>query len=282
MKQILAPMAVLSLPLVSNAQDLPALSPHAEVEQIIGLTDVEVEYSRPSARGRAIFGDLVPYDEIWRTGANKSTKITFSGSVDFGEKPVKAGSYSLFAIPHEGVWELILNSNPELNGAFDRKEAEDVLRTKAEVQYGEFVETFTIGFANLGQDKADLELAWEKQRVRITISADATAQGLVNIKEALAKSDAGYSAYNRAASFFLDRGQDPKVALQYAQKSLSMEKHYWNTFTLAKAYAAVGDHAKAAATAKEAAALAEADKSAGAAKEYSAKAQEWATKAAGK
>lgn len=282
MKQFLTPLALLALPFGISAQDLPALSPLSKVEQRIGLTDIKVEYSRPSARGRRIFGDLVPYDEIWRTGANKSTKITFSGPVVLADQPVKAGSYSLFTIPHEGSWEVILNSNPDLNGAFDRKEAEDVLRTKVEVAFGEPLETFTIGFANLGQDRGDLELAWSKLRVRIRITADATEQGQANIKEALARKDAGFSAYHRSASFFLDRGLNPKLALEYAQKSVSMEKKYWNTFTLAKAQANTGDLATAAHTAKEAIALAQAEGSMGAVKEYTAKMAEWESKARGK
>ena len=281
MKHFFAPLALLALPLFTTAQDLPAPSPLSKVEQRIGLTDIKVEYSRPSAKGRVIFGDLVPYDEIWRTGANKSTRITFSGPVTFGGQPIKAGSYSLFAIPHKDAWEMILNSNPELNGTFDRKEAEDVARLKVDISSVEPVETFTIGFANLAQDQGDLELAWENTRAHVHITADATEQGQVNIKEALAKGDAGFSAYNRAASFLLDRGLDAKQALAYAEKSVSLDKKYWNLFTLAKAHANTGDLAKAAASAKEAIGIAEGEKNAGAVKEYSAKLAEW-TKAAGK
>ena len=98
------------------AQELPQPGPAAEIEQTISLIEIEVEYSRPGAKGRTILGDLVPYNTIWRTGANKATAITFSNDVTFGGKEVKAGTYSLFTVPGEKEWTVMLNSETELWG----------------------------------------------------------------------------------------------------------------------------------------------------------------------
>jgi hypothetical protein len=280
MKRTLSHIALLAMPLFSIAQDLPAPSPSATLKQRIGLTDVTVEYSRPSMKGRKVFGDLVPYGEVWRTGANKATSISFKGNVIVNDQPLQAGSYSLFTIPHEGgAWELILNKNTELWGAYDRKPEEDVLHLKVPVKECATTETFTMEFANLGQDVADLVIRWENQEAALRISADATEQGKANIMEAVAKADAGYRPFYSAASFYLDRNIDAKQALAWAQQSVNKEKKYWNLFVLAKAQAANNQFKEASATAQEAAKLAAAEKDAGAEKTYGKMASEWAAKA---
>lgn len=280
MKRTLSHIALLAMPLFTIAQDLPAPSPKATLQQRIGLTDVTVEYSRPSAKGRKVFGDLVPYGEVWRTGANKATSISFKGNVVVNDQPLEAGVYSLFTVPHEGgTWEVILNKNTELWGAYDRKEEEDVMRFKVAAKECPTTETFTIDFANLGQDVADLVIRWEKQEASFRISADATEQGKANIAEAVAKADAGYRPFYSAASFYLDRNIDAKQALVWAQQSVNKEKKYWNLFVLAKAQAANKQYKEASATALEAAKLAAAEKDAGAEKSYGKMAAEWADKA---
>lgn len=280
MKRLLTHVALAAMPLLSVAQDLPAPSPKATLQQRIGLTDITIEYSRPSAKGRKVFGDLVPYGEVWRTGANKATAITIKGDVLLNDQPLQAGSYSLFTIPHEGgSWEVILNKNTELWGAYDRKPEEDVLRMKVPSKECATTETFTMEFANLGQDVVDLVIRWENQEASMRISADATEQGKANIAEAVAKPDAGYRPFYSAASFYLDRNIDAKQALAWAQQSVSKEKKYWNLFVLAKAQAANNLFKEASATAEEAAKLASAEKDAGAEKTYQQKAAEWASKA---
>lgn len=280
MKRLLSHVALVAMPLLSVAQDLPAPSPKATLQQRVGLTDITVEYSRPSAKGRKVFGDLVPYGEVWRTGANKATTITIKGDVLLNDQPLPAGSYSLFTIPRQGgAWEVILNRNTELWGAYDRKPEEDVLHVKVPVKECAMTETFTMEFANLGQDVADLMMRWENQEASLHISADATEQGKANIKEAIAKADAGYRTFYSAASFYLERELDAKQALAWAQQSVSKEKKYWNTFVLARAQAANNLFKEASATAQEAAKLASAEKDTGAEKTYQQKAAEWAAKA---
>lgn len=250
--------ALLAAPLFASAQKLPQPSPLGKVEQIVGLTTVKVEYSRPSMKGRSIFGDLVPYGEVWRTGANKCTTIEFDDVVMVEGQTVKPGKYSLFTIPNDDTWALMLNSNTELWGADERKPEEDVLTVKVQRgKVGEPVETFTMGFDNVMDDKAVLFLEWEHMRLEVKLFADATEKALANIKEALAKPDAKFNNYHSSARFCVDRGHMLPDALKWAEKSVSMEKKYWNTYTLALARAANGNNQGAIDAANESMQLAQ-------------------------
>lgn len=246
-----------------HAQQLPQPSPKGEVEQLVGLTSVEVEYSRPSARGRKVFGDLVAYGSVWRTGANLNTIIEFEGPVVLEGQPVAAGKYSLFTIPNEGAWTVILNKNIELWGEGDRKPEEDVLQVKVPVAKCDFTETFTIGFADVKDDKAFLELRWENTLVRVKLEADATEQALANIKEAMAQPEIKPGTYHRCARYCVDKGVMLPEALEWAQKAASTDRKYWTLHTLALCQAANGKYKEAVATANESMELAqkEGDKS---------------------
>lgn len=240
-----------------HAQDLPQPSPKGEVEQIVGLTKVEVEYSRPSIKGRVIFGDLVPYDKLWRTGANLNTTIEFSAPVKFGDVDVKAGKYSLFTVPGKEVWVVHLNSNTELWGEEDFNAEQNVATIKVKAEAADLTETLTFDFANVVNDGADLELRWEKTKVLIPIHADATEQALANIKEAMAKGDMKAGGYGGSARFCLDRNVMTKEALGWAQKSVEMDKKFWHMHTLARAQAANGMTKEAITTANESMAMAQ-------------------------
>jgi tetratricopeptide (TPR) repeat protein len=261
------------------AQDLPASSPLGKVEQRIGLTDVSVTYSRPVAKGRTIFGGLVPYGEIWRTGANSATRLKVSAPVLFEGLPLPAGEYSLFTIPGKETWTVIVNKNPELRGTGGRKPEEDLFQVIVPVQaLQDVVESFTIGFEAVQNDKARMDLQWERTRVSVWLAADATEKALANIAEALAKPDAKANAFSRSAQFCLDRSIDPKGALAWAEKAAAMDKKYWILSTLAQAQAANGQVAKAIGTIKEAIALANADQDASSASAYTERLKEWEAK----
>ncbi len=257
------------------AQELPQSSPKGEVEQVIGLTKVEVEYNRPSAKGRVIFGELLPMDALWRTGANLNTTVEFSGPVKFGGADVPKGKYSLFTIPGEGIWVVILNKNTELWGEGDYKESEDLVRVKVPATKAEHTETFTMEFANLKGDNADLLLRWERTQVAVPIETDATEQGIANIKEALAKPDAKPGAYGNSARFCLDRNVMTKEALGWAQKCVDGDRKFWHLHTLARAQAANGMTKEAIATAEESMKLAQAEKNEAYVKMNRDKIQEW-------
>lgn len=282
MKRLLIPTFFLAS-FTTVAQELPQPSPRGRVEQIVGLTNISIDYSRPSVKGRKIFGELVPYGQVWRTGANKCTTIETDGPVEIEGSMLPAGIYSVFTIPSEDTWVVIFNSDTSLWGEEDRKDSLDVLRVKIPVRsaYAEkmaseavatdmtsasasrrqggaaFTETLTFDLAEVKDDKARLELRWENTVIGISIHADATDKALTNIKQAMAKPDADFRVYNSSARFLVDRNIDRAQALEWASKSVSMEKKFWNTYTLALAYAQNGKYTDAITTAEESMKLAQ-------------------------
>lgn len=277
MKKTIA-LAMLLTTASSFAQQLPMPSPPGKVEQTVGLTKVTIDYNRPSARERVVFGELVPFDAVWRTGANKCTTIEVDGPVSVEGKPLAAGKYSLFTIPGKTEWEIILNKNTELWGEGDRKEEEDVLRVKVPAAQCDPVETFTIGFDRVKDDQASVQLRWERTLVSFSIHADATERALANIREALAKPDADYRAYTSSARFCLDRGLQLEEALVWAQKSVDLDKRFWNLHNLALAQAANGRFKEAIATAEESKRMAQEAKYDAYVKMNDDKIAEWAPK----
>ncbi len=152
------------------------ISPKASVQQIIGLTDVSVSYSRPGVKGRKIWGGLVPYNKVWRAGANEATKITFSSDVMINGKKLKAGSYSFFSIPAKNEWTLIFNKVADQWGAFEYNEAEDALRIKVKPVTNNFKEWLAYTFTDMkvdtkgGENSAEINLVWEKLRIPFTVT----------------------------------------------------------------------------------------------------------------
>ncbi|MFZ1694840.1 MAG: DUF2911 domain-containing protein [Flavobacteriales bacterium] len=277
MKHLLT-AALLAAPLFASAQKLPQPSPTCKLEQMVGLTTIKIEYGAPSMKGRVIFGDVVPYGEVWRTGANKCTTIEFDTPITFGGEMVKPGKYSMFTIPNPDTWIIILNRNTELWGAYDRKEEEDVMKIKLpSKKMSEAQETFRVSIAMGQMDEAEVVLSWEHMKLAIPINADCTEQALRNIDEALAKPDAKYNAYSSSARFCIDRNVRLKDALAWAEKSVSMEKKYWNTHTLALANAANGKYKEAIDAANMSIELAQAEKDANYVKMNREKIKEWST-----
>jgi hypothetical protein len=177
---------------------VPVLSPLSVVEQEVGLTKVKLSYARPSAKGRKIFGDLVPFNEIWRTGANASTQLTFTEDVKIGSNPLKPGTYALYTIPGPNEWTIIIHTNTKhraLSGNVYKQE-EDAFRFKAKPgKTGNFVETFTIGFTNITSSSTNLRLAWENTEVKFPIEFDVDARVAEQIA-ALSAAPGGMSHQN--------------------------------------------------------------------------------------
>lgn len=157
---------------------VPTLSPITEISQEVGLTTVKLSYSRPSAKGRKVYGDLVPFGEVWRTGANASTKLTFAEDVKIEGNALKAGTYALYTIPAEAEWTIIIHNNTRhraLAGGVYKQE-EDAFRFKAKpTKTPAFVETFTIGFGDLTANATSLIVAWENTAVKFRIETDVDA-----------------------------------------------------------------------------------------------------------
>src|SRR5687768_13524060 len=191
---------------------VPTLSPITEISQEVGLTQVKLSYSRPSAKGRKIFGGLVPYNEVWRTGANASTKLTFTEDVKIEGNNLKAGTYALYTIPGETEWTVIIHTNTKHRSIAGDvyKPAEDAFRFKVKPgRTPNFVETFTIGFSDFTTSSCNVYVAWENTPITFRIELDVDAQVDKQIAE-LTASPAGVSHQNLflAAEYYLHNKKD--------------------------------------------------------------------------
>jgi hypothetical protein len=196
--------------------DFPAASPTATLKQHIGLTDIEITYSRPSVKGRAIYGGIVPYDQVWRTGANASTKISFSTPVKLNGNEVPAGKYALFTIPGEKEWTVIISKDTNGFGAFNYKTENDLVRFKATpVKLAETsIETFAIEFNHIRDESALLELVWEKTVVPIKLEVEVVSKVVPQVEAAMASPDKKQPQfYYQAATFYFNHDLDLKKAL---------------------------------------------------------------------
>jgi hypothetical protein len=199
---------------------LPPASPICTNIQHVGFTDIEIVYSRPSMRGHTIFGGIVPYNDLWRTGDNASTKITFSTPVKVGGadgREIPAGTYALFTIPDEKAWTVILNKEETGGWGKDNYDPKrDVARFKvAPVKLVDAVETFTIDVSNLQDDSATINLSWARVRIPIKVEVDLVPDLLVKIKESMDSPIKKQPAtYLQAATFYFDHTKDPKDLAQ--------------------------------------------------------------------
>ena len=245
-----------------NAQmQTPQPSPSSELEQMVGLTEVEVEYSRPSMRGRSIFGNLVPYNQLWRTGANKNTIVSFSDNVKIGGKDVEAGSYAVFTKPGEAVWEVIFYSDTENWGTPRNWDASKVAATvKTEViKMPMNVETFTITIDDLTNNGASLGILWEDVYVGVPFEVPTAEKAKKSIESVLAGPTGG--DYYSAASYYFEEGLDMKKAKEWIDKAVAMDtegKQYWVLRRQSLINAKLGDTKAAVAAAKKSLAAAEA------------------------
>lgn len=247
-KIILLSIAIVSImaqTAVAQDLELPQPSPWAQVSQKFGLAQATITYSRPAMKGRKIFGGLVPFGEMWRTGANKATELKIEGTVIINNQKVEAGAYSLFAIPGETEWTIVINKNTELWGAGSYKQEEDVTRFTVKPTTTSLTESFTIGFSNVKDNSTTVELYWETTKVSFEIKNEFVEQGKKNIEEAIKAAESTMGLYNDAAEFYLDNQLDSKLALEWATKSVDQKERYWNLYTLARAKAANGMYKEA-------------------------------------
>jgi hypothetical protein len=226
-------------PSPASAQlDLPRPSPSAKVSQVIGLTEVTVDYSSPAVKGRPIWGALVPYDQMWRTGANQATKITFSRDVLFGDKPVAAGTYSLFTIPSKGAWTVILNKNADQSGtARDYKAELDLVRFQVHPKPAPHRERLAFLFSDFTDDKGTLDLEWDKLRVPMSIKVSTEKQALANIANSI---DGTWRTYANAARYMAETKKDYDTALTYIDQSLGLKEDWFNLWIKATVVAGKG------------------------------------------
>jgi len=263
MKKIIFILAMIIANYVSEAQvKTPQPSPKSTLTQVVGLTTVEIVYSRPSAKGRDVFNNLVPFGKLWRTGANENTTISFSDDVIIDGKTLAKGKYAIFTTPKADIWEIIFYTatdnwgNPE-----NWDEAKVALKTTAKSDHiDRFVESFTIGINNLDNNFAHLELSWEKTIVALKFEVPTAKNAIASIDKVLAGPGAG--DYFSAAQYYFQSNGDMTKALTYVNKALDMnkDKPFWYNRLKSLIQAKLGDKNGAIETAKISLASAEAAK----------------------
>ena len=235
------------------AVEYPRVSPKAVVSQVVGVTDVTINYCRPSVHGRAIWGSLVPFDKVWRTGANEATTITFSDDVTVQGTKLPAGTYGLFTIPGRDEWTVVFNKGAKQWGAYSYNAADDVLRVKVKPQAPDFTELLTFSFPSVTAASADVALAWEKVRVAFTLKVDTVAKILPQARAAVAEAKADDPRTPLSAAIYcLDNNVNLDEAGTWIEKSLAIKEAPYSLVAKARFLAAKGHKADAIATAKRA------------------------------
>ena len=216
---------------VSFAADLklPRPSQSAQVKQTVGLTDVTITYSRPGVKGRVIWGGLVPYDKVWRTGANEATSITFSTDVKVNGQPLPAGTYSFHTIPTKADWTVIFNKKVDQWGSYSYDEKDDALRVKVKAQPPELTEWMEFSLPDIAVDKATVALDWEKLRVPFEIQVETIEHALANARAAMASlAPDDYQTAFSCANFAFQNNVAPDEARQWIDKSISIKETWLN------------------------------------------------------
>jgi tetratricopeptide (TPR) repeat protein len=233
--------------------EFPSASQHALLKQRVGLTDVEVDYSRPNKNNRQIFGGLVPFDKVWRTGANQPTRIKFSANVKLADKEVPAGEYALFSLPGQNEWTVILSKDLKASAAEYKQENDAARVTAKPVLVGMPSETFTIGFEDLRANSATFYLEWDKTRVPVKLTTndvEKVMQGIDTAVKSGKEQEAGF--YYSAASFYLDQNKDLPQALKWADQAIEKNpKAYFMQFKKAQILAKMGNKKEAIAAAEK-------------------------------
>jgi len=243
----------------ANAQiKTPAPSPFSKVEQVVGLTDVTLEYSRPAMRGRTIFGNLVPFDKIWRTGANARTKITFSDDITIEGDTLKKGSYAIFTKPAADSWEVYFYTDYEGGGApRNWDDSKVALKTTAKTESMPMpVQSFTMSFDDLTEASGVIGMLWENTYVGVKFNVPTDAIASKSIESVMSGPSA--NDYNNAASYYRKNGKDLKQALIWSTKATELNKSaFWMMREKSLIHAAMGDKKGAIEAAKKSMEVAE-------------------------
>jgi hypothetical protein len=252
-------LALSSLPTIASAQAVPELpqpSPKARTEQRVGITDVAIDYSSPGVKGRKIWGGLLPYDKVWRAGANAPTKLTVSRDVKFGGTPVPAGSYSLFMIPGKATWTVLLNKN--LTASQEEHDAKDDIAriTVKPVALPALRERLRYTFDDTQDDRTFLDLEWERVRIQVPITIDTVGQVTAGVDKAVA--DVWRPAF-ASANYFYNAGQLDR-ALELIDKSIATRATWRAEWLRAQIQQKKGNKAEARASVGRAQELGKGDK----------------------
>lgn len=246
-------VSVLAAPAFAQQLDLPRPSPLGKTSQVVGVTEIAVEWSSPAVKGRKIWGGVVPLDTLWRTGANSATRLTFSKDVKIDGKPVPAGSYALFTIPGKDAWTVILNKNPNQGGTREYKQELDLLRaTVKPTALPASRERLAFIFSDTTESSTNLDMEWEKVRLTLPIKVATDEQVAANLK---GLNDNAWRPFTSAARYLMDEKKDYDQALALVEKSLLLKEDWLNVWTKAQILAAKGKFKEAYPLAEKANAL---------------------------
>ncbi|NUN10885.1 MAG: DUF2911 domain-containing protein [Ignavibacteriaceae bacterium] len=227
----------------------PRVSPMAKITQTIGITDITVSYSRPAVKGRVIWGELVPYDKIWRVGANENSTINFPEPVSFSgaANPLPAGTYGLHMIPGKDQWTIVLSKDNQLWGDYNYKQENDALRFSVKPETCEMTERLTLDFEEITDNSAAIVMKWEKVKIKIPFSMDMKKIVMDNIKKKFSPATA-----NAAASYMLTNNFDLEEGLKWINYSVMMGENYGNLKIKAQLLAKTGNTKEAVAVMEKA------------------------------
>ena len=282
MKKILLSLFVIALTMSVNAQvKTPAPSPGSTLEQQVGLTDVTINYSRPSMRGRTIFGDLVPYGKIWRTGANSRTKVTFSTDVTIGGSELKAGTYAIFTKPQATKWDVYFYTDHKGNGAPQELDAAKVAaKVTVDVSLMNMdIQSFTISIDDVTSSSAVIGILWERSYVGVKFEVNTDKGVMASINSTLKGPSA--NDYYAAASYYLAAGKDIQKATSWVNSAIKMNvktPRFWMYRTQSLIFAKAGNKKAAIDAARISLDLATKAKNAGFVKMNKESLKEWGAK----
>ena len=253
--------AAVLMMLTADAQALktPAPSPSQTIKQEFGITNVELTYSRPNIKGRKVYGDLVPYGKVWRTGANAATRIKFADDVQVGGVDVKAGDYVIYTIPTANEWEVIINKGITNWGSDGYKQEDDVARFKVKpMTLTQPVETFTMQFANIKANSTELHIMWDRTAVSVPINMDVDKKVMAQINNVMNKDN---RPYFQSAMYYMESGKDMNQALAWLDKAIEQNPNaFWMHHQRANALAKLGKKEEARTAANKSIELAKAAK----------------------
>jgi hypothetical protein len=213
-----------------NAQiKTPRASPSASISQTIGISNVTINYSRPAVNGRKIFGELVPFGQVWRTGANESTTITFSDNAKIEGKDIPAGTYGIFTFPEKDEWIIVFSKDSKLWGNNNYNSENDFMRINAKTQSNTFTERLTFNFDEITNNSSVISIAWENVKVSFKVEFDTPNMVVKQFNNSF-----NWSVANQAAQYYLMNNLDVTEGLKWAQRSLSLDENYLNLRIMAQ------------------------------------------------
>jgi hypothetical protein len=246
----LAFIFILSLGSFGQQLKTPRPSPDATVKQYVGVTEITIDYSSPGVKGRKIWGELVPFGEIWRTGANEATTITFSDIVKVNGNELPAGTYGLHTIPGENEWEFIFSKDTKVDGSSNFNKDNEVLRIKAKPEEHHFMERLTFLFTDVTDNSASVNLLWDKLKVSFNIETNTQELFLSKAREQLS-----WSPTFQAAQYCLTNNTNLEEAYKWIEASCLINEVYWNTRVKAQIQNKLGMKNESVATMEKAIAL---------------------------